>query len=246
MAMSDALNIAVIGAGRMGCTHLRALAGASRSASSPSSTRRPAARSRAESLSPGVRTHADLAGAVARRWHRGGADRGAVQPARRPGRGLCGAAAPDPVREAVRHDHRRDRSRRRRLSRRRGAAADRILATLRARADRPAAADPLGRARRDRARLVLAVGRRAGEPRVPACERWDHGRHGSPRVRPDPLAHGAGDRRADARDLAGELGRAGAGRRRELRDAGRAVGRRGRRSSRSAATSRSATTSGSR
>ena len=81
MAMSDALNIAVVGAGRMGCTHLRALAGAESlrvvAVVDPST----AARSRAESLSPGVRTHADLAGAVARRWHRGGADRGAVQPA---------------------------------------------------------------------------------------------------------------------------------------------------------------------
>ena len=65
MAMSDALNIAVIGAGRMGCTHLRALAGAESirvvAVVDPST----AARSRAESLSPGVRTHADLAGAVA-------------------------------------------------------------------------------------------------------------------------------------------------------------------------------------
>lgn len=65
MAMSDALNIAVIGAGRMGCTHLRALAGAESirvvAVVDPST----AARSRAESLSPGVRTHADLADAVA-------------------------------------------------------------------------------------------------------------------------------------------------------------------------------------
>ena len=65
MAMSDALNIAVIGAGRMGCTHLCALAGAESirvvAVVDPST----AARSRAESLSPGVRTHADLAEAVA-------------------------------------------------------------------------------------------------------------------------------------------------------------------------------------
>ena len=65
MAMSDALNIAVIGAGRMGCTHLRALAGAESirvvAVVDPSET----ARSTAQSLSPGARTHADLAGAVA-------------------------------------------------------------------------------------------------------------------------------------------------------------------------------------
>jgi myo-inositol 2-dehydrogenase/D-chiro-inositol 1-dehydrogenase len=65
MAMSDALNIAVIGAGRMGCTHLRALTGAESvqvvAVVDPST----AARARAETLSPGVRTHPDLVGAVA-------------------------------------------------------------------------------------------------------------------------------------------------------------------------------------
>ena len=65
MAMSDAVNIAVIGAGRMGCTHLRALAGAESIRVAAVVDPSTAARSRAESLSPGARMYADLAEAVA-------------------------------------------------------------------------------------------------------------------------------------------------------------------------------------
>jgi myo-inositol 2-dehydrogenase/D-chiro-inositol 1-dehydrogenase len=49
----------------MGCTHLRALAGAESIRVAAVVDPSPAARSRAESVSPGVRTHVDLAGAVA-------------------------------------------------------------------------------------------------------------------------------------------------------------------------------------
>ncbi len=65
MAMSDAVNIAVIGAGRMGCTHLRALAGAESIRVAAVVDPSTAARSRAESLSLGARMYADLAEAVA-------------------------------------------------------------------------------------------------------------------------------------------------------------------------------------
>jgi myo-inositol 2-dehydrogenase/D-chiro-inositol 1-dehydrogenase len=63
--MSAPLKIAVIGAGRMGCTHLRALAGSPLvcvvAVVDPSAT----ALARAESISPGVRTHSALESAVA-------------------------------------------------------------------------------------------------------------------------------------------------------------------------------------
>jgi myo-inositol 2-dehydrogenase/D-chiro-inositol 1-dehydrogenase len=65
MPMADALNIAVIGAGRMGCTHLRALAGADSirvvAVVDPFET----ALARAASISPGAGTFGDLADAVA-------------------------------------------------------------------------------------------------------------------------------------------------------------------------------------
>jgi myo-inositol 2-dehydrogenase / D-chiro-inositol 1-dehydrogenase len=63
--MADALNIAVIGAGRMGCTHLRALAGAESIRAAAVIDPSAAALERAAGISPGVRTHTDLAGAVA-------------------------------------------------------------------------------------------------------------------------------------------------------------------------------------
>jgi myo-inositol 2-dehydrogenase / D-chiro-inositol 1-dehydrogenase len=65
MPMADALNIAVIGAGRMGCTHLRALAGAGSIRVAAVIDPSEPALARAAAISPGVRMHRDLGEAVA-------------------------------------------------------------------------------------------------------------------------------------------------------------------------------------
>ena len=210
----------------MGCTHLRALVGATSLRVVAVVDPVAAARARAESIDPGVATFADLDQAAGA----GGIDavliaapsnlhRELVADARLQG---CRSCARSPV------------ARPRRRSPRPPAAAAAAGVLLQIGYWRRFVPELIelrrrildGRARRDRARLVLAVGRRSRQPRVPACKRRDHGRHGRARVRPDPLADRAGDRRADARDLAGDLGRAGAGRRRKLAMLGELSGRR--------------------
>jgi myo-inositol 2-dehydrogenase/D-chiro-inositol 1-dehydrogenase len=59
------MEIALIGAGRMGCTHLRALSGSPSVRVAAVVDSSPASRARAETISPGIRTYPDIASAVA-------------------------------------------------------------------------------------------------------------------------------------------------------------------------------------
>ena len=168
MAMSDALNIAVVGAGRMGCTHLRALAGAESirvAAVDRPVDRRALPRRVARPRRPHARRPRR---SRRRRRHRGRADRGAVHSAPRPGRRLCRASGSRScARSPAAPTTAEIGSRRRRLSRRRSAAAGRVLEPVRA----PSWSSFGGGS--SRARSARSRSSRAGSgtpsPRAPSC-----------------------------------------------------------------------------
>ena len=124
-------------------------------------------------------------------------DRGADRPAHGTGRHLHQRRRTGPVREACgrpRGGRRRDRTGR---TRSRCAAPGRLLATLRAGAPRASRTDRGGRTRRHLPTLVHAMGPRTAVGGLSRSQRRHRDRHVRPRVRPDPLASGSGDRVAD-------------------------------------------------